>query len=231
MALRFDVLTLFPGIFESPLKHSIVKRGIEAGLLSVQVHDLRTWGIGKHRQLDDVAYGGGPGMVLKPEPIFAAVRELRATLGEETPVIYLSPQGERLTQSLAAELARLPKMILLCGRYEGVDQRVIDHLVTREISVGDFVVAGGELPALLLIEAAARHVPGVVGDDESVRLDSFTGDLLDHPHYTRPAVFEGHEVPEVLRGGDHAKIAKWRREQATAATRKKRPDLLPDDGE
>ncbi len=226
MPLRFDILTLFPGIFESPLKHSILKRGIEAGHLAVNLHDLRNWGVGRHRQLDDIPYGGGPGMVLKPEPIFAAVRELRAQSGHEAPLIYLSPQGEKLSQPLAAELARPVALILLCGRYEGVDQRVIDRLVAREVSVGDFVVAGGELPALLLIEAVARHVPGVIGDGESVRADSFTDGLLDFPHYTRPPVFEGLEVPEVLREGNHAKIEKWRKAQAEAATRKKRPDLL-----
>jgi tRNA (guanine37-N1)-methyltransferase len=224
--LQIDILSLFPGIFESPFAHSIVKRGMANGRLFINLHDLRLWGIGRHRQLDDVPYGGGPGMVLKPEPIFNAVRDIREKSGVKAPLIYLSPQGRKLTPALAAELAAQPQLIFLAGRYEGVDQRVIEHLVDVEVSAGDFVVAGGEIPALLLLEAVIRFVPGVVGDAESVRQDSFEGaGGLDTPHYTRPAAFEGLEVPPVLLSGSHAKISAWRNAAAQAATRQKRPDL------
>lgn len=224
--LQIDILSLFPGIFESPFAYSIVKRGMDNGRLFINLHDLRLWGIGRHRQLDDVPYGGGPGMVLKPEPIFNAVRDIRAKSGNHAPLVYLSPQGRKLTPALAAELAAYPQLIFLAGRYEGVDQRVIEHLVDIEVSAGDFVVAGGEIPALLLLEAVIRFVPGVVGDAESVRQDSFSdGGGLDTPHYTRPAAFEGLDVPPVLLSGSHAKISAWRSAAAQAATRQKRPDL------
>jgi tRNA (guanine37-N1)-methyltransferase len=224
--LQIDILSLFPGIFESPFAYSIVKRGMGNGHLFINLHDLRLWGIGRHRQLDDVPYGGGPGMVLKPEPIFNAVRDIRAKSGHPAPLVYLSPQGRKLTPALAAELASHPQLIFLAGRYEGVDQRVIDNLVEYEVSAGDFVVAGGEIPALLLLEAVIRFVPGVVGDAESVRQDSFSEGLgLDTPHYTRPAAFEGLAVPPVLLSGSHAKISAWRSAAGQAATRQKRPDL------
>ena len=227
MPLRLELLSLFPGMFDSPLAYSLVRRGLKNGHLFINPHDLRLWGIGPHRQLDDSPYGGGPGMVLKPEPIFRAVRDIRECSGINAPVVYLSPQGEKLTPSLARELAGHEQLIFLCGRYEGVDQRVIDHLVDREVSLGDFVVAGGEIPALLLMEAVIRFVPGVVGDSESVRLDSFSDGGLDYPHYTRPVEFEGMTVPDALRSGSHKKIAEWRRDAAEEATRRKRPDLAP----
>jgi tRNA (guanine37-N1)-methyltransferase len=222
--VRVDIITIFPGIFDSPLRESLLGRAIEAGLLDVRVHDLRDSTTDKHRQVDDESYGGGPGMVLKPEPVFAAVESLGA--GDRR-TLLLSPAGRRLNQDLARQLAAEPWLVLICGRYEGVDERVAAGLPAEEVSIGDYVVAGGEVPALVVLEAVTRLVPGVIGRRESHEQDSF-GDagMLDHPHYTRPAEFRGLRVPETLLSGNHAEIERWRREAALEKTRRNRPDLL-----
>jgi tRNA (guanine37-N1)-methyltransferase len=222
--VRIDVVTIFPGIFESPLRESLLGRAIEAGLVDVRVRDLRDATTDKHRQVDDESYGGGPGMVMKPEPVFAAVEALGA--GERR-TLLLSPAGRRLDQALVRELAAEPWLVLICGRYEGVDERVVEGLHAEEVSIGDYVVAGGEVPALVVLEAVTRLVPGVIGREESHEQDSFGHDgLLDHPHYTRPAEFRGMQVPQTLLSGNHAEIERWRREAALEKTRRNRPDLL-----
>jgi tRNA (guanine37-N1)-methyltransferase len=217
-----EILTLFPEMFPGPLDTGVTGRGLAAGLVTLRVHHLRDYTHDRHRQVDDVPYGGGAGMVLKPEPIFEAVRA-RAGKG---PVILLTPQGELLNQGLVRELAGHDDLYLICGRYEGVDERVATHLVDREISIGDYVLTGGELPAMVLIDAVSRLVAGVLGSEESPKDESFDQHLLEYPHYTRPADFEGHAVPEVLRSGHHAEIERWRRAQAAERTRRRRPDLL-----
>jgi tRNA (guanine37-N1)-methyltransferase len=222
--VRIDVITIFPGIFECPLRESLLGRAIEAGLLDVRVHDLRDSTSDRHRQVDDESYGGGPGMVLKPEPVFAAVESLGAGVRR---TLLLSPAGRRLDQDLARELAVEPWLVLICGRYEGVDERVVEGLPAEELSIGDYVVAGGEVPALVVLEAVTRLVPGVIGRGESHEQDSFGDEgLLDHPHYTRPAEFRGMRVPETLLSGNHQEIERWRREAALEKTRRNRPDLL-----
>jgi tRNA (guanine37-N1)-methyltransferase len=224
-AARFDILTLFPAIFEGPLRESLLGRAIERGLIEVRLHDIRDHAHDKHRQVDDYAFGGGPGMVMKPEPIFEAVE----SLGEgKKRVLVLSPAGRRLDQALVRELAGEPWLVLVCGRYEGVDERVIEGLPAEEISIGDFVLAGGEAAAFALVEAVTRLVPGVVGNEESLTAESFEEGLLDYPHYTRPASFRGMDVPEVLLSGDHARIEEWRRSAAVHKTQKNRPDLAPE---
>jgi tRNA (guanine37-N1)-methyltransferase len=221
--VRVDVFTIFPGIFQSPLRESLLGKAIEEGLIEVRVHDLRDWSTDRHRSVDDEAYGGGPGMVLKPEPLFAAVESLDPDRGR---VLLLSPAGRRLDQALVRELTVEPHLTLLCGRYEGVDERVVEGLPAEEVSIGDYVLAGGELPALVVIEAVTRLVPGVIGKEESHRRDSFSEPgLLDHPQYTRPPAFRGMEVPEVLLSGNHAEIERWRREAARDKSRRNRPDL------
>lgn len=221
--MRVDVFTIFPEIFESPLRGSLLGRAIAERLVRITVHDLRSWSTDRHRSVDDEAYGGGPGMVLKPEPIFAAVESLDPDRGR---VLLLSPAGRRLDQGFVRELAGEDHLTLICGRYEGVDERVIEGLPAEEVSIGDYVVSGGELPALVVIEAATRLVPGVIGTEASHRADSFTDPgLLDHPHYTRPAEFRGMRVPEVLLSGDHAEIDRWRADTAREKTRRNRPDL------
>jgi tRNA (guanine37-N1)-methyltransferase len=225
--VRIDVFTIFPGILEAPLRESLLGKAVDAGLLDVRIHDLRRWATDRHRTVDDEAFGGGPGMVMKPAPIFEAVESLGAERGR---VVLLSPAGRRLEQGLVRELATERHLTLLCGRYEGVDERVADGLPAEEISIGDYVLSGGELPALVLIEAVARLVPGVIAKEESHAQDSFSNEgLLDHPHYTRPREFRGMRVPEVLVSGDHAAIDAWRHEAALAKTRRNRPDLA--DGE
>jgi tRNA (guanine37-N1)-methyltransferase len=225
--MRFDVITLFPAVFPGPLAAGVVGRALEQGLIEIEAHDLRQWGLGAHRQVDDIPYGGGPGMVLRPEPLFEAIRKVREVAGLPRPRgILLSAHGRRLTAELVEELAREPRLLLVCGRYEGVDERVSTGLQLDEVSVGDFVVSGGELPAMMLIEAVARRLPGTLGDPESAVDESFSAGLPEYPHYTRPAVFEGMAVPEVLRSGDHAKIASWRAEAAMERARRLRPDLL-----
>jgi tRNA (guanine37-N1)-methyltransferase len=221
--VRVDVFTIFPGIFESPLRESLLGRAIAEGLVEVRVHDLRGWSTDRHRSVDDEAYGGGPGMVLKAEPIFTAVESLDPDRGR---VILLSPAGRRLDQDLVCELALEQHLTLLCGRYEGVDERVVEGLPAEEVSIGDYVLSGGELPALVVIEAVTRLLPGVIGKEESHRRDSFVEPhLLDHPHYTRPPTFRGMDVPEVLLSGNHAEIERWRRRAALEKTRRNRPDL------
>ncbi|HEX9822827.1 MAG TPA: tRNA (guanosine(37)-N1)-methyltransferase TrmD [Actinomycetota bacterium] len=222
--MRIDVFTIFPEILEGPLRASLLGKAIDAGVVDVRVHDLRTFATDKHRQVDDEAYGGGPGMVMKPEPVFAAVRSLGDDRGR---VILLSPAGRRLDQDLVGELASERHLVLIAGRYEGVDERVVEGLPAQEVSIGDYVLSGGELPALVVIEAVTRLVPGVIGREESHERDSFgEGGLLDHPHYTRPAEFAGMRVPEVLLSGNHAEIERWRRDAALEKTRRNRPDLL-----
>jgi tRNA (guanine37-N1)-methyltransferase len=223
--MRFDVLTLFPEMFTGPLQESIIKRAQERGLISVHLHNIRDYATGRHRITDDAPYGGGGGMVMKPEPIFAAVE---AVLGDEkgVPVILLSPQGRLFTHEVARELSRYPRLVLICGRYEGVDERVREHLATDEISIGDYVLSGGELAAMVIIDAVTRLLPGALGDPGATFEDSYAWGLLEYPHYTRPAVFRGWAVPEVLLSGNHAAIARWRREQALRRTLERRPDLL-----
>ena len=224
--MRVDILTIFPEIFESPLRASLLGKAIEQGVVDVHVYDIRDHTTDKHRQVDDESFGGGPGMVMKPEPIFAAVE----ALGEgEKRVILLSPAGRRLDQELVKKLSKEPWLVLICGRYEGVDERVVEGLPAEEISIGDYVLPGGEVPALVVLEAVTRLIPGVVGRAESVEQDSFETGILDHSHYTRPQEFRGMKVPEVLLSGDHAAIEKWRREEALRKTRRNRPDLPSDD--
>ena len=221
--MRIDVFTIFPGIVEGPLRESLLGKAIEAGVVDVRVHDIRSSATDKHRQVDDEPYGGGPGMVLKPEPVFAAVE----SLGEGTKrVIVLSPAGRRLEQSLVRELAKEPWLVLISGRYEGVDERVVEGLPAEEVSIGDYVLSGGEIPALVVLEAVTRLVPGVVGKEESLERESFEDGALDHPHYTRPSEFRGMAVPDVLLSGNHAEVERWRREAAREKTRRNRPDLL-----
>jgi tRNA (guanine37-N1)-methyltransferase len=221
-----EVLTLFPEMFPGPLNAGVTGRGLAAGIVTLRVHNLRDYTHDRHRQVDDVPYGGGAGMVLKPEPIFEAVRA-RAGKG---PVILLTPQGALLNQGLVRELAGHDDLYLICGRYEGVDERVATHLVDKEISIGDYVLTGGELPAMVVIDAVSRLVAGVLGSEESPKDESFDQHLLEYPHYTRPAEFEGLPVPEVLRSGHHAEIERWRRAQAAERTRRRRPDLLDRQG-
>jgi tRNA (guanine37-N1)-methyltransferase len=238
--MNFDVITIFPGFFESFLKHGLFKRAIDLGIVNVNLVDLRDFTDDRHRTVDDRPFGGGPGMVLKPEPLFRAVESLRGTAGEKPiPVILLSPQGNLLRQQKVVELAGADHMILICGRYEGVDERVVTQLATDEISIGDYVLSGGELAAAVVMEAVTRFLPGAMGNDESIRQDSFSdsilsgavkmdkrGGLLDCPHYTRPADFRGMQVPPVLLSGNHEEIAEWRKQQALAKTAARRPDLL-----
>lgn len=226
--LRFDLVTALPGLVRSPLEHSILKRAQDKGLVEVEVHDLRHYAPGKHRQIDDVPYGGMGGMVLKPEPLFACVESLQAEHGPYDEVIFLTPDGETLDQPIANALSLKRRLLLIAGHYKNVDQRVRDTLVTREISVGDYVLSGGELPALVLIDAVARLVPDVLGDAGSALSDSFQDGLLDAPSYTRPATFRGLDVPDVLRSGDHEAIRDWRERQRLERTRQRRPDLLGD---
>jgi tRNA (guanine37-N1)-methyltransferase len=226
VAVKIDVVTIFPRMVEAGLAEGVVGRASAGGVLDVVVHNLRDYTTDKHHVVDDVPFGGGPGMVMKPEPFFAAMAAIRTRRGTPDAVVLLSPAGERFTQAGARRLAALQHMVLLCGRYEGIDERVREALATDEISIGDYVVSGGEIPALAVIDAVARLVPGVVGDDQSVEEDSFTRGLLDYPHYTRPAEFAGRQVPDVLLSGHHAEIRRWRREAALQRTQERRPDLL-----
>ena len=224
--MRIEVLTLFPEMFEGALNASIIKRAREAGAVEVRVRNFRDWAKDKHRTVDDSPFGGGPGMVLKCEPVFDAVEAVRAELGGAAPLVYMSPKGERLTQELVKEMAAWPAMMVLCGRYEGLDQRVVDHLVDREVSVGDYVLSGGEPACIVLLDAVIRLLPGARGEPDSVVEESFSEGLLEYPQYTRPAQFRGWEVPEVLLSGNHEAIRRWRREMSIEETKKKRPDLL-----
>lgn len=220
------MFTIFPAVVEAPLPGSLLGRAIGAGVLDVRVHDLRQWSVDRHRTVDDAPFGGGPGMVMKPEPFFAAVESLDPDRGR---VLLMSPAGRRLDQELVRALSSEPHLTILCGRYEGVDERVVDGLPAEEISIGDYVLSGGELPALVLIEAVTRLVPGVIGKEASHEQDSFSaGGLLDHPHYTRPQEFRGMAVPEVLVSGNHGEVDRWRRDAAIEKTRRNRPDLTND---
>jgi tRNA (guanine37-N1)-methyltransferase len=226
--MRIDVLTLFPEMFSGYVGQSLVKRAIDAGIVDIQIHNIRDWAQGKHKQVDDRPFGGGPGMVLRPEPVVECVEAVQGQVGAAGHLVLLSPQGRRLDQRIAAELAGRKRLVLICGRYEGVDQRVIDLLRPDELSIGDYILGGGEVAALVVIDAVARLVPGVLGDDESNRQDSFSGEppLLEFPQYTRPREYRGLAVPEVLMTGNHPEIARWRDEQKLIRTRDRRADLL-----
>ncbi|HYJ94129.1 MAG TPA: tRNA (guanosine(37)-N1)-methyltransferase TrmD [Vicinamibacterales bacterium] len=224
--MKFDIVTIFPSMIEAGLGEGVVSRGVERGLLNVAVHDLRRWTTDRHRTVDDVPYGGGPRMVMKAEPLMRAVSEIRETRGTPDSVVSLSPQGRTFTQAEAERLGRLEHIVLLCGRYEGMDERVRDMVATEEISIGDYVLSGGELAALVIVDAVSRLVPGVVGDEQSVAQDSFSRGLLDYPHYTRPAEIAGHRVPDVLLSGHHADVRRWRRKAALVRTLDRRPELI-----
>ena len=223
--MEFDVFTLLPEVFPPYLNSSILQRARQHGLIDVRVHNIRDYATTRHHVTDDEPYGGGGGMVMKVEPVFAAVESVLAERGE-CPVILLTPQGRVFNQTIAFELARHPHIALLCGRYEGIDERIREHLVTDEISIGDYVLTGGELPAMILIDALSRLLPGVLGDPDGAMDDSHATGLLEYPHYTRPPEFRGWGVPEVLISGDHARITRWRREQSLRRTLKRRPDLI-----
>jgi tRNA (guanine37-N1)-methyltransferase len=225
--LRIDVLTIFPRMLEAPLGEGIVQRAREAGLVRIEAHDLREFTDDRHRSVDDAPFGGGPGMVMKAEPFFRGVEKLMpAGRGPGDAVVLLSPRGARFDQRAAERYARLARLVLLCGRYEGVDERVREALATEEVSLGDFVLTGGEVAALAVVEATVRLLPGALGDKGSSAADSFADGVLDFPHYTRPALLRGRAVPEQLLSGDHARVARWRRKEALRATRERRPDLL-----
>ena len=224
--MRIDVVTLFPELFETPLRTSLLGKAVASGVIDVSVHDLRQHGLGKHRSVDDEPFGGGAGMVMRPEPLFAAVESLA---GADSHVVLMSPRGAMFNHDRATRLAQRDHLILICGRYEGVDERVTEHLVDEEISIGDYVLAGGELAALVVIEVATRFVPGVLGNPGSLAVESHSSGSLEHPHYTRPAEFRGWRVPDVLLSGDHAAVEKWRNDQVRLATRERRPDIGTED--
>ena len=226
--MKFDVVTIFPRMVLAGLADGVVSRGIARGLIDVAVHDLRDHTVDRHRTVDDVPYGGGPGMVMKPEPLARAVEAIRARRGTPGAVVLMTPQGRPFRQAEAVRMSGLAHIVLLCGRYEGMDERVRQLVATDELSIGDYVLSGGELPALVVIDAISRLVPGVVGDEQSVQQDSFSGGVLDHPHYTRPAEFGGLRVPDVLLSGHHGDVRRWRRKTALARTLERRPDLLDD---
>ncbi len=222
--MRIDILTIFPEMFQSPFDASIIKRAREKGLVDIHTYNLRDWATDKHKTTDDTPYGGGGGMIMKPEPIFAAVEAIK---GEEAiPVILLTPQGRLFTQAVAEELARHDRLLFICGRYEGVDERVRQHLATDEISIGDYVLSGGELAAMVITDAVVRLLPGALGYERAAAEDSHATGLLEGPHYTRPPEFRGWAIPEVLTSGHHAKVAEWRRRQALKRTLERRPDML-----
>jgi tRNA (guanine37-N1)-methyltransferase len=224
--MRIDILSLFPGMFRGPFDESIVKRAVDAGLVSIHLHDIRDWAEGRHRVCDDYPYGGGPGMVLKPEPVFAATEAVLEMAPERGPVIALTPVGRQFDHGVAVELSRHERLVLLCGHYEGFDARVHEHLATDEISIGDYVLSGGEMAAMVLVDAVVRHLPGALGSPESAAEESFAEGLLEAPPYTRPPEFRGWAVPEVLLSGHHAEVAKWRRRRNLLLTARRRPDLL-----
>jgi tRNA (guanine37-N1)-methyltransferase len=224
--LKFEVFTVLPEVMRAYLAASILGKAQEAGKLEIALHNLRDYTKDKHRTTDDVPYGGGGGMIMKPEPVFRAVETVLADQLDKVPVILLTPQGRVFNQTIAYELAEFDRLALLCGRYEGVDERIRKHLVTDEISIGDYVLTGGELPAMVIIDAVVRLLPGVLGDSQATTKDSHSDGILEHPHYTRPAEFRGWEVPEVLKSGDHSRIEKWRRLMSLRRTRERRPDLL-----
>jgi len=220
--MRIDILTLFPEMFDGPFGHSIIKRAINNNIVQIELHDIRDCGIGKHNIVDDYPYGGGEGMVMMPEPLFESLKKLNIKNG--TPTVLLTPQGRQFSQQVADELAHKPRLVLICGRYEGVDERVREHMVTDEISIGDYVISGGELAAMVVVDAIIRRMPGALG--AKIEQDSMMNGLLEFPQYTRPAQYQEWEVPPVLLSGNHAEIAKWRRQQSIMKTVKRRPDLL-----
>jgi tRNA (guanine37-N1)-methyltransferase len=229
MSLRFDIITIFPEFFKSPFDVGVIRRGKEKGLIEIRVHNLRDFTSDRHQTVDDRPFGGGEGMVFKPEPIFKAVEAVRES--QQVEVVVLSAAGRKFNQAAALRFSKADQVILICGRYEGVDERVIEHLATAEISIGDFIVSGGEIAAAVVVDAVARYVPGVVGKEESVLRDSFSDpaseiQLVEHPHYTRPADFRGWQVPNILISGDHEAVRKWRYEAALKKTQRNRPDLL-----
>ena len=228
--MRFDILTLFPDMFPGYLSQSILNKSIQRGLVEIHVHNMRDWAKGRHNKIDDTPYGGGPGMVLMAEPVVNCVRDVQKMASQEGTVIMLTPQGERLSQPLVEELAVEKRMILLCGRYEGFDQRVIDILQPREISIGDYILNGGEVASMVLVDSLVRMVPGVLGDELSSFDDSFSrgNRMLEYPQYTRPQEFEGREVPEILLGGNHGEIERWRNAKSLEKTKQNRSDLLED---
>ncbi len=237
MLMRFDIFTLFPEVCAPYVQESILKRAQAAGLVDVRLHNIRDYAPGKHQVTDDEPYGGGGGMVMKPEPVFNAVESVlgsgaqaaepaEGTAAAPTPIILLTPQGRTFNQTIAYELAKHERIALVCGRYEGFDERIRQHLATDELSIGDYVLTGGELAALIVVDAVARLLPGVLGDPTGAEDDSFAMGLLEYPHYTRPAEYRGWRVPDILVSGDHAKVARWRRQQALVRTRRRRPDLL-----
>jgi tRNA (guanine37-N1)-methyltransferase len=224
--MEIDVITIFPRMVEAGLSEGIVARARSRGLLDIRVHDLRDYTTDRHKVVDDVPFGGGPGMVLKPEPLFAAVDSIREARGGVDHVLLTSPAGRVFSQQDARRLARAGRFVIICGRYEGVDERVRQHLASEDVSIGDYVLSGGELPALVIVDAVSRLVPGVVGDEQSVAVESFTRGLLDYPHYTRPADFRGHRVPDVLVSGHHGDIRRWRKRAALERTLERRPELV-----
>ena len=226
--MKIDILTLFPGMFDSFVSHSMMKRAIEKKLVTFKTHDLREFTHDRHRTCDDKPFGGGPGMLLKPEPIFEAVATLfkKKRFSSKSRFIYMTPQGKRLDQKLVRDLSKAKELVILCGHYEGVDQRVIDTLVTDEISIGDYVLTGGELPAMVLVDAVTRYLPGVIGNEDFKVFESFSGNLLEYPQYTRPAQTRGLKVPAVLLSGNHKAIEDWKKKEAIRRTTKRRPDLL-----
>lgn len=224
--MRFDIFTLFPEMFAGPFQESIIKRAQEQELVEIAIHDIRMYARDKHRTADDTPYGGGGGMVMKPEPIFEAVEGVLGDTIDDTPVILLTPQGRRFTQQVAHELSAENRLALVCGHYEGVDERVRQYLATDEISIGDYVLTGGELPAMVIVDAVTRLLPGALGDPSAAEADSYATGLLEHPHYTRPYDFRGWRVPDILLSGHHAEVARWRRQEALYRTWERRPDLL-----
>ncbi len=224
--MRIDILTLFPGMFRGPFDESIIKRAVDAGIVSIHVHNIRDWAKGRHKVCDDYPYGGGPGMVLKPEPVFAATEAVLEMAPERGPIILLTPIGRLFDHSVAVELAREERLVLLCGHYEGFDARVHEHLATDEISIGDYVLSGGEIAAMVVTDAVVRHLPGALGCAESAEQESFAQGLLEAPHYTRPPQFRGWPVPDVLLSGHHGEVDRWRRRRNLLLTAQRRPDLL-----
>ncbi len=224
--MRIDILTLFPGMFRGPFDESIIKRAVDAGLVSINLHNIRDWAEGKHQVADDYVYGGGPGMVMKPEPVFAAMEAVLEMAPERGPVVLMTPAGRKFGHGLTVELAAAERLIVLSGHYEGFDARVHEHLATHEVSIGDYVLSGGELPAMVLVDAVVRQIPGALGSPDSVEEESFSAGLLEAPHYTRPPEFRGWQVPDVLLSGHHAEVDKWRRRQNLLLTARRRPDLL-----
>ena len=230
--MQFDVITIFPDIFRGVFEFGIIRRAVEAGLIEIAIHDLRDYTDDRHRQVDDRPFGGGAGMVMKPEPLFKAIEAVRGGKSDRS-VVLLSPQGQLFSQVLAEEFSRKPGLVLVCGRYEGVDERVVEHLVDAEVSIGDYILSGGEIPAMVVVDAVTRLIPGALGCEQSAERESFshgsqwTG-MLDHPHYTRPAEYRGFKVPEVLLSGHHEEIERWRRRKALEKTGARRPDLIRD---